>query len=83
MENETNDSKEELINSEQLQVFDVIEEYCEVCGDITPHHIDSPRKFSDQEHDFDVDTIFCDPLSTKECVRCRENEENKLDLFIQ
>lgn len=83
MENDQNESLEELINSEQLQVFNVVEEYCEVCSDITPHHIDTPKKHNGEPKVYDVDTVFCDPISTKECVRCRENEENKLDLFIQ
>lgn len=83
MENEQNDALDELIQTEQLQVFDVIDEYCDVCGDITPHHIDTPKKYNEESHDFDAETVFCDAISTKECVRCRENEENKLDLFIQ
>ena len=83
MENELDDAVDELIKSEQLQVFNVIEEYCDICGDITPHHIDTPKKYNETEQEFDGEIVFCDPISTKECVRCRENEENKLDLYIQ
>lgn len=82
MEYENNDGLDELISSEQLQVFDVIDEYCDICGDITPHHIDTPKLYNNENHDFEADTIFCEAISTKECVRCRENEEKKLNLLI-
>ena len=43
------DAAHDLILAEQLQVFDVIEQFCDVCGDMTPHHCE------------DMDNMNCVP----------------------
>lgn len=83
MENDQNDAIDELVKTEQLQVFDVIDEYCDICSDITPHHIEKAPNKNVSSLEYEPETVFSAPISTKECVRCRENEENKLDLYIQ
>ncbi len=71
---------QELIASEQLQVFDVVEAYCDVCGDLTQHHIDESKKYN-EEDEISPDAIISPAISTQECVICRENEENELEDF--
>jgi len=73
------DSSKDLIDSEQLQIFDVIDTYCDICEDITPHHFDSNREFETEE-EIDPDAQLVSALSQNECVYCRENEEKDLSL---
>jgi hypothetical protein len=72
-----NNTTEELISSEQLQVFNVIEIFCEICGDLTPHHIDG-SKIHNEEDEISPDAICRAPISLQECVVCRENEESQI-----
>lgn len=78
MESHTSDCVDELISTEHLIAFSVVEHFCEACGDLTPHHIDESKKLSTLSS---TDTIFVPPISTHECVVCREEEENSLDGF--
>jgi hypothetical protein len=78
---EFEDTTEELISSEQLQIFDVVDSFCDVCGDLTPHHIDD-SKAHNEDDELDPEAICLSPISTQECVVCRENEENKIDGII-
>lgn len=48
------EAAEELILAEQLQVFDIIEHFCDICGDITPHHCE------------DRDNMICVPCRESE-----------------
>ena len=73
--NELDESIEQLIKTEHLQIFDVVEEYCDICSDFTPHHLEKAVKSVYKE-----DMTYTKPMSDKECVRCRENEENELDI---
>ena len=72
------DTAGELINSEQLQVFNVIESFCDICGDITPHHIDDSKNHNEDD-EISPDAICLAPLSIQECVICRENEESEIE----
>ena len=73
------DTSRELITSEQLQVFDVIDAYCNVCDDITPHHIDDQKNYN-LDDEISPDAVFSPAISVKECVACRESEENELKI---
>lgn len=68
------DIADELISSEQLQTFCVVEMFCEICEDLTSHHIDDdikkPFKIDNKEQ--------VAPISSHQCVVCRENEEKRL-----
>lgn len=77
MSSEFKDTSQDLITSEQLQVFDVIDAFCQICDDITPHHIDDPKNYN-QDDEISPDAIFSPAISIQECVVCRENEENEL-----
>lgn len=70
-------SNEELISSEQLQVFDVIESFCEICGDLTPHHLENSKNYN-PEDELSPDAICSGAISNHECVICRETEENEI-----
>jgi hypothetical protein len=76
MEDSMADCIDELVSTENLKEFSVVESYCEVCGDLTPHHIDESVKQTDFT---DARTIFVPPISIHECVSCREEEEMALD----
>ena len=75
--NDFTDISNELISAEQLQIFDVVDTYCEVCQDQTPHHMDT-SKIYEQDEEVCPDAVLAPALSQKECVFCRENEENEL-----
>lgn len=68
----------ELILSEQLNTFSVIEEFCTSCGAMTPHHIDESMNKDGFDDDDEVTTVK--PMSTLECVYCREEEESRLSI---
>lgn len=80
MSNKYDNTTLELIASEQLQVFDVVEAYCDICGDLTKHHIDESKKYNEDD-ELDPDAICTPAISTSECTVCRENEENELQEF--
>jgi len=71
------DSLEDLVSTEQLNVFNIIEHYCNDCDRFTPHHIEE----NSQELTESISTqkVSVGPLSIRECVICRENEEESLD----
>ena len=78
MEANTSDCVDELVNTEHLITFSVVEYFCDQCGDLTPHHIDDSKKQSTLNS---ANTILVPPLSIHECVICREEEESMLDEF--
>ncbi|PIK16010.1 hypothetical protein [Halobacteriovorax sp. JY17] len=80
MSDERDEVSKDLILSEQLQVFDVVEAYCDICGDLTQHLIDESKNYNEDD-EVSPDAIFTPALSTQECVICRENEENELGNF--
>jgi hypothetical protein len=75
MNNDLSDCMNELVASEKLNIFNVIESFCDVCSDLTPHHIEEAP--GPQEMASWLKAVA--PISTLECVNCREQEENKLD----
>ena len=78
MEITTNDCLDELVTTEHLVAFSVVEHYCDQCSDLTPHHIEDTQK--ELALETDVATLV-PPLSVHECVICREEEESKLAEF--
>ena len=80
MSDERDENSQDLILSEQLQVFDVIEAYCDICGDLTQHLIDESKSYNEDD-EISPDAICTPAISTQECVICRENEEYELDSF--
>ena len=66
-----------LIETEQLQVFDVVDSFCNICGDLTPHHIDDPKSYV-REEELAPDVVIQAARPETECVYCRENEENEI-----
>ncbi|MBT3980181.1 MAG: hypothetical protein HOE90_02445 [Bacteriovoracaceae bacterium] len=77
MNSDLNDCYEDLMNSEHLNAFSVIELFCEQCADLTPHHIDE-SKSGKEKYSTPVDRVLISPISVHECVICRENEETLL-----
>ena len=78
METSTSDCIDELVSTEHLVAFSVVESFCDQCGDLTPHHIDDSEKQSTLTSE---NTTLVPPLSIHECVICREEEESMLDEF--
>ncbi len=76
----TNDCADELVSTEHLSTFSVVELFCDQCGDLTPHHIDDYEKRSTLKS---ADASLVSPLSAHECVICREEKEGMLDEFTQ
>ena len=76
METNINDCVEELVSTEHLAAFSVVESFCDQCGDLTPHHIDDSENRSVLNSE---DATLVPPLSKHECVICREEEECMLD----
>jgi len=77
MNEEYDDSLDDLVKTEKLNLFSVVENYCEICSDITPHHIEDESSFDDKSSLSDSSM----PLSILACVHCRENEESSLPIF--
>jgi len=77
MVDQNEDTVEEFLESEQLQVFDVVETYCNACDSVTPHHIDD-SKVHNGDDEIEPDATCLGAPSTHECVVCRENEENEI-----
>ena len=78
METHTNGCADELVSTEHLSTFSVVDLFCDQCGDLTPHHIDDYEKRSTLKSE---DAALVPPLSTHECVICREEEEGIFDEF--
>ncbi len=82
MSDDYNDSANDLIEAEQLKSFVVVELFCEICADLTPHHLDESKAFLKNEEDLGEEEVeFVKPLSNSECTFCRENEESYIDNF--
>ena len=78
METNTSDCVDELVSTEHLATFSVVDSFCDQCGDLTPHHIDDYEKRSTLKSE---DAALVPPLSTHECIICRGEEEGMLDEF--
>jgi len=81
--NDFEDSVYELMNSEHLSAFSVVERFCDECTKLTPHHIDESKleKLENLEKRAENEEAFIAPMSVLECVFCRENEESWLGDF--
>lgn len=75
------DFMQELIDEEQLKSFTVVEQYCDICSDLTPHHIDESSTYiaNENQDDFEQEVEFVEPMSVMECTICRENEETIIE----
>jgi hypothetical protein len=78
MEVNTSDCLDELMSTEYLTSFNVVDYFCENCGELTPHHIEEPEQRASLNSS---KAILIPPVSKHECVICREEEENMLDGF--
>ncbi len=76
--NNQDDCIQELMNTEQLNTFVVVEQFCDECMKLTPHHLDESKANASFSEASDNET-FIAPISIRECVFCRENEENWLN----
>ena len=72
------DTTGELIQSEQLNTFSVVEEFCESCSSMTPHHVDESENKENFSEKDDEDITIVTPMSVLECVYCREEEESRI-----
>ncbi len=86
MEYDISDCASDLIDSEHLKIFNVVDKFCDQCGDLTPHHLDEPKKEieiadSQNTHNFqeDHEVQIVKPVSLHECVYCREEEECRIE----
>jgi len=77
--NDFDDVNAELIEAEQLNTFTVVEEFCDSCGSITPHHVDESENSENFNEKDDEDITIVTPMSVLECVYCREEEESRID----
>jgi hypothetical protein len=78
MINDFYDSKDELVRTENLSTFSVVEIFCAECMKMTPHHLDDEvlKALAEAENPDDNEEIIeVAPMSSKECVFCRGNEE--------
>jgi len=78
MSNEYSDAIDELISTEKLSAFSVVDQFCDNCGDLTPHHIDE-SKVHNSELSSNNDKVYVAPISILECVICRGNAESWID----
>ncbi len=67
---------DDLMSTEFLTAFSVVEYYCDTCDRLTPHHIDESKQQSISSSE---STTFVPPMSVHECVVCREEEESMID----
>lgn len=74
------DTLGEFVSSEQLQIFDVVESFCNICQSNTPHHLDNSIIHNDDD-EISEDAQCIGAISNQECVYCRESEEEKLAIF--
>lgn len=72
------ESAQDLMQTEQLNIFSIIDQFCEQCGTLTPHHIDESNLISISSSE---ETQLVPPISVHECVICREEEENLFNDF--
>lgn len=70
MYSDLDESVHDLIESEQLNKFSVIERYCEVCQDLTPHKVDEESNECNNHVSIDI-----------YCVVCKKNEDEDLGEF--
>lgn len=77
MDNSIDDCFDELVMSEKLNSFSVIEKFCEQCGDMSPHHIEDELSNNFKKLASGVSEVA--PMSLIECVYCREEQEQSLD----
>lgn len=77
MNDEYEDSLDSLVREEKLNLFSIIDSFCEICSDITPHHIEDESSFEDKSSLTDSSM----PMSILACTTCRENEETSLPEF--
>jgi hypothetical protein len=77
MNEEFNDCNQELITSEKLKSFSVLEKFCQICGDLTPHHIEDQDNSSIKR--LSENKSYEAPISIEECVYCRESEEELIE----
>ncbi|OUR96828.1 hypothetical protein A9Q84_10850 [Halobacteriovorax marinus] len=81
-ENDFNEALGELVTSENLSAFSVVDRFCNDCGDLTPHHVDESKAHESElriDSEIEEEQVMVAPISSLECVICRENEENCLD----
>lgn len=67
-----------LMAAEGLKSFSIREHFCEQCGDLTPHHIEDVSAESLSESTNQKKTHIA-PISIKECIICRNEEEASID----
>ncbi len=79
MNEELEDCNTDLITSEKLNTFSVVEQFCDICGDLTPHHIDDEKE---KQKKLSEHKVLERPISESECVYCRESEESNIDDLI-
>lgn len=75
MSDDFSEALDELVSTEKLSAFSVVDQFCESCGDLTPHHIDE-SKIQNPELSSNNDKVYEAPISTLECVICRGLEES-------
>lgn len=78
MQYDYDDCLEDLVSSEQLNSFSVVDRFCESCQRSTAHHIDESIVSDDDQ--LDDDWISIKPMSLHECVICARDEECKIDM---
>ena len=79
MNDNLDDSVDELISTEKLNAFSIIEKFCNECTKMTPHHIDEANITLKAETDEEAEAEYVSAISSHECIYCRENEENWLN----
>lgn len=80
MEESLNGCMVDFVDSEKLKSFSVEEKFCEQCGDLTPHHIEDSKEPLNVDRDA-ASKVFVAPLSTHECIICRDDEETWIEEF--
>jgi uncharacterized protein YcgI (DUF1989 family) len=76
MHDDQSSCSEELISSEQLNTFSIVEIFCDQCGDLTPHHLDDEKEKTQK---LSSDKTMEAPISLSACVYCRESEEAEIE----
>lgn len=77
MNEDYNDCTQELVSTERLKSFCVVEKFCQICGDLTPHHIEDKDESAIKK--LSEDKSYVAPISIEECVYCRESEEELIE----
>ena len=79
MNDNLGDTVKELISTEMLNEFSILEKFCNECTKMTPHHIDEANITLEAVTDEEAEAEYIAPISAHECIYCRENEENWLN----